>query len=189
MNVLLAVVVGWLLGSAPTAVWLARGRGVNLSAGSGNPGANNAWRLGGRRLGAVVLLTEAAKGAGAVGLGWLLAGTWGAAAAGVAAAVGNILNPWLRFRGGQGLGIAAGILLAGWPVGFIIVLSIVGAITVATRSTYRGAATGVVGMGFLSFVELPNLWGLPEEPLRLLLLGLVTVLLPKQILKAIRTRL
>lgn len=189
MNVLLATVAGWLLGSAPTAVWLARARGVDLSGGSGNPGANNAWRLGGRRLGAAVLLAEAAKGASAVALGWSIAGTWGAAAGGVGAAVGNILNPWLRFRGGQGLGIAAGILLAGWPVGFVIVLSIVGAITMSTRSTHRGAATGVVGMGILSFVELPTLWGLPEEPLRLLLLGLVTILLPKQILRAIKTRL
>src|SRR5690606_27985836 len=48
-----ALVVGYLVGSAPTADWLARRRGIDLrSTGSGNPGTNNALRTGGPRLAA-----------------------------------------------------------------------------------------------------------------------------------------
>ena len=189
MSIVLAALIGGFVGSLPTALWLARARGVDLTGGSGNPGANNAWRLGGKGLGASVLLIEMFKGVAAVLLGWAVGGPWGAATAGVTAAAGNLINPWLGFRGGQGLGITAGILGAGWPVGLAVVLTVVAAITVTTKSSHRGAATGVVGMAFLTFVELPSLWGLSGGPLRLLLLGLVVILLPKQIIRLVRTNL
>ena len=189
MSIIFAIVAGGLIGSLPTAVWLARARGIDLSLGSGNPGANNAWRLGGTGLGAAVLIAEAVKGAAAVAVGWSVGGPWAAAGAGLAAAGANLLNPWLGFKGGQGLGITVGILGAGWPVGLVVVLSVVGAITATTKSTHRGAATGVVSMGLLTLVELPTAWGLTSGPLRLLLLGLVMILLPKQLVRAMHTRL
>jgi hypothetical protein len=46
-----------------------------------------------------------------------------------------------------------------------------------------------MSLGLLTLVELPTAWGLTAGPLRLLLLGLVVILLPKQLIRLVRTRL
>ena len=70
MNTTTAAVIGFLIGTIPTATMIARRLGVDLlGGGSKNPGANNALRLGGRRLGAIVLGIEIAKGAAAFIIG------------------------------------------------------------------------------------------------------------------------
>ena len=54
----------YLLGSIPTGLLLARRRGLDIrEAGSGNIGATNVARTLGRKLGLVVLVLDAAKGA------------------------------------------------------------------------------------------------------------------------------
>src|SRR5690606_25837333 len=126
-EVILPVIIGYLLGCIPTAVWIARASGIDLRhQGSGNPGANNALRLGGRRLAALVLFTEMAKGAAAALRGGQLAGEEGMIAAGLGAAFGNLYNVFLRFKGGKGLGITAGVLLAAWPVVLVPILVVIG---------------------------------------------------------------
>ena len=98
MTVILA---GYLLGSLPLGLWLARRwSGVDpRRAGSGNPGATNVYRVSGLGLGLAVMAVDLAKGAGAV----LLAARSGApestaVAAGVAAVVGHVFPVWLRGR-------------------------------------------------------------------------------------------
>jgi glycerol-3-phosphate acyltransferase PlsY len=189
MTVLMAAIVGWVVGSLPTAGIIARSRGVDLmTAGSGNPGANNAWRLGGPRLGAAVLVIEAAKGTMAVAAGSAIGGPWAAAIAGVVAVVGNVANPWLGLRGGQGLGISAGVLATVWPIGFIIVLGIVAAVTAATRSTPAGALSGAAGLVVGTTISIPEPWGLTGGPLTLAVVGVAFVITPKQVIKLIRRR-
>src|SRR6266545_4615310 len=63
-----AVVVGYLLGAIPFAVWLTRwATGIDIRrVGSGNPGATNVWRSAGPALGLTVLILDCAKGAAAV---------------------------------------------------------------------------------------------------------------------------
>ena len=85
-----AAVVGYLVGSVPTATFLARFRGVDLrSEGSGNPGTVNALRVSGPWLAALILIVEAGKGWGAVWLGNALADETGAIAAGLGAVAGT----------------------------------------------------------------------------------------------------
>ena len=75
----LAAITGYLIGSVPTAVWLGKLWGVDLRrGGTGNPGANNARRLGGLPLAFLVLVVEMAKGMTAVaaGLAWSARGVW-----------------------------------------------------------------------------------------------------------------
>ena len=96
------VPVGYLLGTFPSAVIVARRRGVDiLSAGSGNPGASNVIRVLGWRVGAVVLLFDFAKGAAASGLGLAVGGRGGAYLLGIAAVIGHTF-PFGR-KGGKGV--------------------------------------------------------------------------------------
>ncbi|HEX2155093.1 MAG TPA: glycerol-3-phosphate acyltransferase [Acidimicrobiia bacterium] len=136
----LAFLLGVLIGSLPTAGWLARLRGIDLrQAGTANPGTNNALQLGGPVLAASVLAVEIAKGAAAVWLGQRLGADSGAALAGVGATVGNVYNPWYGFRGGKGLAITGGTILAAWPL-LVPVLALVIGVSVAVMRRSGPAA-------------------------------------------------
>ena len=143
---LVAGLVGYLIGSMPSANGLSKLWGIDLRAsGSGNPGANNALRLGGYTLAIAVFLAEMSKGVLAVAVGLALGGELGAVVAGAGAIAGNVYNVWYSFRGGKGLAIAAGVLLAAWPVAFpfLIILAALGAAT--TRSSGLGTLIALGG--------------------------------------------
>lgn len=184
--IVLTVLIGFAIGSLPTAGWVAGLSGIDLRAGgSGNPGANNARNLGGMKLAATVLILELIKGVGAVSIGVWLMGDLGGAAAGVAAIGGNILNPWYRFSGGQGLGITAGVLLGAWPTWLAPVLATIAVVAYVTRSAPKAALTALaaVSLGLVVFAttEFPDAWGLDLPALVLLTAGVVALVSPKQI--------
>ena len=115
-----ALLVGYLLGSVPTA-WLAARyligqKGADIrQVGDGNAGAGNIGHLYGGRWGYAVGAVDIGKGAAAVLAGNLLSGDWpvGGAApgmvAGIAALAGHIWPVWLGFRGGRGAATAVGV--------------------------------------------------------------------------------
>lgn len=180
-----AVLLGYLIGSIPSAVWLGLLWGVDLRrGGTGNPGANNARRLGGNGLALLVLVVEMGKGAGAVSIGLLVAGETGALLAGLGAVAGNVYNVWYRLRGGKGLGITGGVLLALWPAVFPLVVVTIALASALTRSTGIGT---LVTEGFLIVaalawedVGLSNPWGLGDPGLLLpLVLGVCLIISPR----------
>lgn len=124
MIVVVAAVVGYLVGAVSPATFLARRRGIDLrGVGSGNPGASNAGRALGRRTGALVALLDGLKGlvvAGGFGLVDHRAGLVG----GVAAVLGHVTSPLLRGRGGKGVATALGAILGSHPLWAPIVLLI-----------------------------------------------------------------
>lgn len=111
-----AAVVGYLVGSASPAVLLARSRGVDLRAvGSGNPGATNVGRALGRRAGLLVAVLDVLKGlVPAAGFG--LVDHQAGLVAGLAAVLGHTTSPFLRGRGGKGVATAAGAILGAHPL-------------------------------------------------------------------------
>jgi acyl phosphate:glycerol-3-phosphate acyltransferase len=112
--VALLVPVAWLLGTFPSAQLVARAHGRDiLKEGSGNPGASNVHRLLGWRAGALVLLSDFAKGAIAAGAGLAIGGRAGACVLGVAAVVGHTY-PLYR-KGGKGVAAAGGALVVLYP--------------------------------------------------------------------------
>jgi glycerol-3-phosphate acyltransferase PlsY len=109
----LLVFASYLLGTFPTARVVV---GRAIESGSGNPGAANAYRTGGRRAGVLVLLGDAAKGAIAAGLGYGTGGRPLAFACGAAAVLGHVL-PLMRPRhGGKGVATAAGMTTVLFPL-------------------------------------------------------------------------
>jgi acyl phosphate:glycerol-3-phosphate acyltransferase len=142
-----SVVGGYLLGSIPFGLVLARRvAGIDVrDTGSGNIGATNVARSAGRGLGLATLLLDAGKGAVAV---WAAAALTGEArgggwpaAAGLAAFLGHVFPPWLRFRGGKGVATGFGIFLALSPVAAL-------AATVAFGAAF--AASGMASVGSLT---------------------------------------
>ncbi len=131
-----AVLVGFAVGSIPSADWIARAAGFDLRRdGTRNPGTANAIGLGGLRLGAPILVLDFCKGMAAGLLGLAVAGEAGAVAAGVAAVAGQILNPWYGFRGGKGLAVAGGVALALFPAATVAMMAVLAVFFRAVRPT------------------------------------------------------
>lgn len=145
-------VIGYLLGSIPFGLVLARVMGLgNLrEIGSGNIGATNVLRTGNKTAAALTLFLDGAKGAAAVLLARSFAGEDAAQLAGLMAILGHCYPVWLGFRGGKGVATFLGILLAlAWPVGVASCLTwLVGA--VATRvSSMAALLTAALSTGWM----------------------------------------
>ncbi|MBF94355.1 MAG: acyl-phosphate glycerol 3-phosphate acyltransferase [Myxococcales bacterium] len=114
---LLFLLGAFLVGSIPFGLLLAK-RYLDLDLrqlGSGNIGATNAYRAGGKAFGAIVLLLDLLKGY----LPPLLVIMWGhspedplSLAAGGMAVFGHCCSPWLGFQGGKGVATTLGVTLA-----------------------------------------------------------------------------
>lgn len=132
-TVILAAVIGYLVGAVSPATLIARARGVDLRAiGSGNPGAANAGRALGRRTGVLVAVLDVAKGAVPAAV-FAAQGHDPGLVAGLAAVVGHITSPYLRGRGGKGVATAAGALLGIHPLWLVGVLLVWVAVLRASR--------------------------------------------------------
>jgi glycerol-3-phosphate acyltransferase PlsY len=146
-----AVVVGYLVGSVSPAMLVARARGVDLrSVGSGNPGATNAGRALGRKIGILIAVADVAKGAVPAAVFWGIDPTAGLIA-GIAAVLGHVTSPFLRGRGGKGVATAAGAILGVHPLwALIVVLAWVVTVAVsrwvALASIVAGAVVVVVAV-------------------------------------------
>lgn len=142
---MLAVLLGYLAGSVPFAFLLARRAGIDVrTTGSGNVGAANVLRTTGAGLAMAVLGLDVAKGALAVAVAQATTGS--AALAGAAAVVGHIYPVWLRFHGGKGVAVAAGVFGVLTPVA-TVVAAVLFVVTVwATRYVSLGSIAATVAL-------------------------------------------
>jgi glycerol-3-phosphate acyltransferase PlsY len=112
-------VVGYLVGSIPFALVLARrwGAGDLRLVGSGNVVAANVVRASGLKPGLLVALLDMSKGMVSVWLAErLFGGATAGAAAGIAAVVGHVYPVWIGFRGGKGVATACGAFVILAPI-------------------------------------------------------------------------
>lgn len=170
MTLLYSALLGYLIGSLPTASAIARLRHIDLrSSGSGNPGTNNARKLGGLRLATPILIVEFAKGVTCVALGGLIAGDAGSVVAGVSGIAGNVFNVWYRFAGGKGLAITGGVLLALWPAGFVVVVATIAVGAMVAKSTGMASLIAIFVMIAIALAwaarQWPNGWGIENVSL------------------------
>ena len=138
-ELLLALALGYLLGSIPFGLVLTRlaGKGDVRAIGSGNIGATNVLRTGSKGLAAATLVLDALKGAVAVWIAqnWLLGGDLAAAAG---AMVGHLYPVWLRFKGGKGVATFLGILIVLMPSAALVYAAVW--VTVLLLLRYSSAA-------------------------------------------------
>lgn len=152
------ILFGYALGSVPFAFLVARRAGIDVRvAGSGNVGAANVLRTTGMPMGMLVMTLDIAKGAAAVFVAYLARGTFSSmAAAGSAAIVGHIYPVWLRFHGGKGVAVAAGVFGVLSPVA----AAMAGAAFLATVWATRIVSLGSV----IATVTLPPVAWLVGSP-------------------------
>ncbi|MFN8169882.1 MAG: glycerol-3-phosphate 1-O-acyltransferase PlsY [Candidatus Nanopelagicales bacterium] len=150
-----AFVVGYGIGAVNPASIVARVRGTDLrTVGSGNPGATNAGRAFGWKVGVLVAVLDILKGYLPVVLVTWLAGEIPGLIAGIAAVLGHISSPYLRGRGGKGVATSLGAVLAVHPVWALVVVAVFGVVFLLTR---RVGISSVVGS--LALVPCALVWG------------------------------
>ena len=121
MNEFLLLILAYLIGSIPTAVWVSnRYFGFDIREyGSGNAGATNTYRVLGPKWGTTVLLIDMLKGMAAVQLAWLLPeyidSEWRMdnlqTCLGLASVLGHIFPIWAEFKGGKRVATLFGMIL------------------------------------------------------------------------------
>lgn len=141
MSLILAALLGYLLGSVPYGLILTRAAGLGdiRAIGSGNIGATNVLRTGNKPLAAATLALDVLKGAAALLIARWLWGEDAALVAGVAAMAGHVFPVWLGFKGGKGVATGAGVLLAAQPWLGLVVLGLWLAVFAATRISSASA--------------------------------------------------
>ena len=178
MSYVLAILLGYFIGSVPFALVLGRLRGVDVrTVGTANPGAANLFRRVSRPLGVVAAALDGAKGALAVLVGnWLGLSDGANLVPGAAAVVGHWYPLFFRFRGGEGLATAVGVGLGTLPLPVAMGLTAGGATVAMWRNVGGGA-----GVGWAVFVSVAVVLG-KSWPMVLGLLGLGGVVLVRSLL-------
>jgi glycerol-3-phosphate acyltransferase PlsY len=151
MSLTIGLLIAYLAGSFPTAYLVGRAKGVDLGRmGSGNYGATNVFRNLGRGPASLALVVDVAKGFLPVELlpRWLspsglTPGTFAVLLA-VAAVLGHVFSIFLRFRGGKGVGTAAGAFLALSPWAILLAAVVWIAVLAWRRIVSLASLAGVV---------------------------------------------
>jgi glycerol-3-phosphate acyltransferase PlsY len=166
VTVVLWLAAAYLLGATPTAYLAGRlARGIDLREhGSRNLGATNVYRVLGWRWAIPVALVDITKGAIPVALfaRWAGMGLWGAVALGIAAVLGHVFSPYMRFKGGKGVATALGMFLALAPLAVAIALPVWGGTLWLTGyvslSSVIAAASFPVWVRLTQPAALPAFW-------------------------------
>jgi len=126
MNEFLLIIIAYLIGSVPTAVWVSKYYfGIDIrDYGSGNAGATNVYRVLGSKWGTFVMVADMLKGVIATSLYILLPyyltdeldRTNFMIGLGMASVIGHIFPIWAGFKGGKGVATLFGMALAIQPI-------------------------------------------------------------------------
>ncbi len=151
IGVVALILFGYFAGGIPFGVILAHYRGVDIRAhGSGNIGATNVTRVLGAKLGAVVLLLDAAKGA--IPTYYALhhtADPWLVVATGAATIIGHCFSPFLEFTGGKGVATATGVFLVLAPRELAIAIGVFGIVLAWKRVPALGSLAAIATIAAL----------------------------------------
>jgi glycerol-3-phosphate acyltransferase PlsY len=157
-------ILAYLLGSIPFGLILVRVfRKQDIrQQGSGNIGATNVIRSGGKGLGAATFLLDAAKGVLAVSAAYMIASHWHigrqtaqnlAATAALCAIVGHIYTVWLGFKGGKGVATGFGVFLAISPFSALISLAVFIVVFAISRFVSLGSILASIAFAVLAFMR------------------------------------
>lgn len=116
--IIVSFAIGYLSGSVPYGVVLGKllGHGDIRKSGSGNIGATNALRVGGKKLGILTLICDVLKALIPVLIAKVYFNMDYALAMALGAFIGHVFPIWLKFKGGKGVAVGGGIILALAPI-------------------------------------------------------------------------
>ena len=123
MAIAVGIIIAYILGSIPTAVWLGKALyGIDVREhGSQNPGATNTFRVLGKKAGVMVMLGDIIKGMLAASLAIPLMKMGLVSESnliitkivfGIVAVFGHIFSVFLNFKGGKGVATLLGMMIA-----------------------------------------------------------------------------
>ena len=177
MSLLLDVALiggGYAVGSITTAILVARALGLGdpRQSGSGNPGATNILRIGGKKAALLTLLGDLIKGVVPIVIARLLGlEDWALAAVALATFLGHLYPVFFGFRGGKGVATALGILLALLPELGLSVLGLWILVFAVTRVSSMAALLAAIG-------AVPIVFAVSSETsMRVLIMVLVPLIL------------
>ncbi len=156
MGYLWACIVGYLLGSIPISLLVARRHGVDLyRTGDGNPGAWNVLEQLGWARAWPAFVGDALKGTLAALAGFALGDVWVAYAAVGAAMVGHAFPAFAGLRGGKSVMTFVGGAIALAPLAGAIALGLLAALTCTRGGFALGARVGVFAFPLLQLATSP----------------------------------
>ena len=165
VNEIIAIVIGYLLGSIPPAYIAARlvkGKDIR-QLGGGNVGALNTLKEVGRRTGIAVMVADIAKGVAAVAIAqWLLDVSQPfVLTAGLAAIAGHNWSIFLKFTGGKGMATTIGALaillpLYGYWQGLLIFLGIIAIGLIITRNVALSTGIALLCLPFIAWLSVKS---------------------------------
>jgi len=119
MDILLPIIIAYLLGSIPSALWIGKFfyKTDIRTKGSGNLGATNTFRTLGAKAGIVVTVLDILKGTAATILPLAMETPVHPLVLGLIAVVGHMFPVFAKFKGGKAVATSGGILLGyQWPL-------------------------------------------------------------------------
>ncbi|MDR3587892.1 MAG: glycerol-3-phosphate 1-O-acyltransferase PlsY [Desulfosporosinus sp.] len=167
----LIFILTYFLGAIPFAYIAGQFKGIDVRRhGSGNIGTTNAFRLLGVKMGILVLLGDALKGALAAYLGLRFfgdSGGWGGIIAGLLAMAGHSWNPFFGFRpSGKGVAAGFGIITVLMPKVMFFAIALFLLVVGTTRYVSMGSVVGALTVAIAVFVF--------PEPIAYKVFGLVS---------------
>lgn len=141
---LLMIIAAYLLGSISSAVLISRLYRLPdpRKSGSGNPGATNVLRLGGKSAAAMVLVADILKGMLPVWISYFLGiNPFLLGIIGIAACLGHIYPLFFHFQGGKGVATALGALA---PIGWDLSCMLIGTWIIALAVTGYSSAASLI---------------------------------------------
>lgn len=166
MKIAIMVLIGYLLGSIPSGVWIGKlffKKDVR-DFGSGNSGTTNTFRVLGKKAGIAVLLMDILKGTLATCLPLIFGSSINPLWIGLSAVIGHTFPIFANFKGGKAVATSAGMLLAYNPIFFIFSATIFVVSLLLTSMVSLASMISAV-LITLSTVILPFVWPaiLPES--------------------------
>jgi glycerol-3-phosphate acyltransferase PlsY len=160
MNEILLIVLAYLIGSIPTAIWVSR-KFFNIDIrdyGSGNAGATNTFRVLGPKWGSFVMMVDVLKGVVATSLyillPYYLTDEWDRTnfmiGLGLASVLGHIFPIWANFKGGKGVATLLGMAVAIQPLVAVCCIGVFLIVLYLTR--FVSLSSILAGVSFMVFI-------------------------------------
>jgi len=166
LQILIIIIASYLVGSFPTSIVVSKVffKKDIRNYGSGNAGGTNALRILGWKVGVAVMLFDVGKGVVATLFVSQLFTIQGLPhevvqlIAGCSAVIGHIWTIFAKFKGGKGVGTAAGMLASLYPVAILICLVVFGIVVVLSGYVSAGSLSAAFTLPIVLWIMNSSGW-------------------------------